>query len=218
MQKYFLPLICAILSAGCSKEINAPQSPMVISQELVKETTGPLRASTGRYSVVSQPTAVQIFQSIDHVALQNALNTSNSSLNPFIASLASQVRSYFENVHQVNFEAEELNLTNAEMVIMGMVFAGIEMGDFNSEGSPMMSMLGDFELSSSIGGESCFYSVLGSFFAVRDIVALVQSFRSGAVGASTIIRGVKLAMGRVATVFAVGTAVYSLGDCLGWWG
>lgn len=92
-----------LIGFSCSKEVaienqgkfsNSNQAKTLLLQEKARHLVSPLSST--------HQSALQIFQGIDTVALQNALNKQNANLNIMIASLASQIRSYLLNVHQVN--------------------------------------------------------------------------------------------------------------------
>lgn len=219
MTKYLLTTMMVLLLASCTKQVEQVRADKEPGIGIRGNAATGLRQGTNRFAATSPTTAVQIFQGVDPVALQAALNTSNNTLNPLIANLAAQLRSYFETTHQVDFVAEELNFTNAEMVLAGMIFAGIEMGYFNevsSFRSNGVSLAPDFS-PMFVGGEQCFYAILDNLVNLTLIQLIVSDFRRGTVGPATIMRTIKVAAGRIATVWTIGRAIFELGTCLEWW-
>lgn len=150
-----------------------------------------------------------IFRAADHGAMQLIIQNQNvNGANAFYNSFGLNIASYLESVYAENFLNELEDMPEA-MVVLGMFRWGVE------------NNVGPLPLEDSYAPDddkafNCFLGAVNGLIGISDIVGLYNEFKSGA-SAKTILRSLRVALRRVATVFVIVTSVYGLGSCMNWW-
>lgn len=152
-----------------------------------------------------------ILRSANPVTMQTIIQNQDSvAAMAFYNSLGSQIAAYLENVYGENFSNELEDMPQA-MVVLGMFRWGLE-----HNVGPLPEIPEEAFVPDDDKYLACFVGAVNGLIGLRDVVSLYNEFKAGA-SAKTILRGLKVALGRVATVFTIVTSVLGLGSCLGWW-
>lgn len=151
-----------------------------------------------------------VFLSTDYQTLRNALDEGDEDLaNSIIVETAVKVNDYLINHYEVDF-SEDLVEDPQSVVVAGLFYYGKELGipDLEEYIPPSEEAAVSF---------ACFKAALGGMFSLPNIYAIYRDFVAGTVGPQTLIRTLRTMGKSIFYGFAIGYAIYELGDCLGWW-
>jgi hypothetical protein len=162
--------------------------------------------------------ANDIFKSLNGTQLKSIQDTHNElAANSVIVSLSKDVASYMKSKYKV--DVHEYFDNDIQIVQTGLVFVYLEQNaasqglSKSTNGTANVMPISVNKMSES---ENCLYGTLTGMLGIPQIKAIAADFASGAV-ATTILGTLRVMLARTFAAFTVACAVYSLGDCLGWW-
>lgn len=154
--------------------------------------------------------AIDIFKSLNGEEISSLYKSNNEDkANILTKDISNEIVKYAKDKYSIDMEEIFKDDYNV-IVVGGLVFALMESNiavEYNPE-NPDIKSLGQFE--------GCLYTSVLGLIGIRDINALIYDFKHG-VSPTTIMRSLKLMVGRTATAITVVITVYEFGDCMNWW-
>lgn len=149
-----------------------------------------------------------ILRSANPVTMQSIIQNQDSvAAMAFYSSMGSQIATYLDNIYNENLGEEVGDMPQA-MVVLGLFQWGVERN------------LGPITPQEFVPDDdkalNCFIGAVNGIIGISDVVGLYNEFKNGA-SIKTVLRSLRVALRRVATVFVIVTSVYGLGSCMNWW-